>query len=71
MTIKDDKIRKLEEELNDLKEKFEVLSFHIFGTMSKKMKTPWTYELVKSNYKKNKLNEQVNPENGPREIRLD
>lgn len=70
MTIKDDKIRKLEEELKDLKEKFEVLSFHIFGTMSKKMKTPWTYELVKSNYK-NKLNEQVNPENGPREIRLD
>jgi len=71
MTIKDDKIKKLEEELKDLKEKFEVLSFHMFGTMSKKMKTPWTFELAKSQYLKNKMNEEITVSNGPREIKLD
>lgn len=71
MNVTDEKIRKLEEEIKDLKEKFNVLCFHIFGTMSRKMKTPWTYELAKSQYLKSKLNEEVNIENGPREIMLD
>jgi len=71
MDIKDERIRRLEGELKELREKFDVLCFHMFWTMSKKMKTPWTYELAKSQYLKSKLNEEVNIENGPREIKLD
>lgn len=71
MDIKDERIRRLEGELKELREKFDVLCFHMFGTMSKKMKTPWTFELAKSQYLKNKMNEEITVANGPREIKLD
>jgi len=64
----------MEEEIRELREMVNVLSYHVFNHLSNKMKTPWTYELARKRYYESKKIKEVEKEddkNTPREIVID